>query len=114
MNNRIGSLGSSSDERYAFEEASARLVELQLRLMTHWWLVIHAAVERFAAQAESPAKPCLSVDELMKRYEAWIECAEEAYSEAVCGEEYCRLQAELANAALRLLLRVRAEAVASE
>jgi Poly(R)-hydroxyalkanoic acid synthase subunit (PHA_synth_III_E) len=108
------SLGSNSDTGHAFEEASARLVELQLGLTAHWRQVVHTAVRQFATRVDTSSSPHLSVDNLMGDYEAWIECAERAYAEVVSKEEYCRLQAELANAALRLLLQVREWAEASQ
>lgn len=108
MSSHTDSLGSNSNTGHAFKEASARLVELQLRLATHWHEVIHTAVKRFATRTDTSQLPCGSVDELMKIYETWIDCAQQAYTDSVCTEEYCRLQAELANAALGLMLQVRA------
>jgi polyhydroxyalkanoate synthase len=113
MDNHTDSPGSNSDAEHALAEGSARLVELQLQLATHWREVVHTAVERFSTRAGTSSVPYPSVDDLMKIYEVWIECAEQAYAEIVRKEEYCQMQAELVNAALRLLLQVRAWAEAS-
>ncbi len=113
MGNQADNLRINSDAGRAFEDASVRLVALQLRLATHWRVVIHSAVERFAARVEISSVHSLSVDELMKVYEVWIDCAEKAYADVVSTEEYCRVQAELVNTALGMLLQARAEASGS-
>jgi hypothetical protein len=113
MDSHTDSLASNSDAGRALEEGAVRLSELQLRLVAHWRQLIHTAVERFVTQAGTSSVPHLTVDDFMNIYEVWIECAEQAYAEIVRNEEYCQLQAELANAALRLLLEGRAWAQAS-
>lgn len=114
MGHHNDSPGSNSDTGRTFEEAAARLAELQLQLATHWRQVIHTAARQFATRGDVSSVPYLNVDGLMRDCELWIECAEQAYVEAVSKEEYCGLQAELANVALELLLQVRAWAEASE
>ena len=108
MINETDSRARGSDSVHAFEEASARLVELQLHLAVHWRQIIHCAAERFATRTETSFVTNLSVHDFVKAYEVWVECAEQSYAEAVSKEEYCQLQSELANVALRLLLELRA------
>ena len=89
---------------------SARLAELQFQLAAHWCRISRVAAELFAMRDGAVSGPRSRVDDPMERYALWIECAEQAYAEGVRTEEYCRLQAELANAALRLLLQMRSQA----
>jgi polyhydroxyalkanoate synthase subunit PhaC len=83
-----------------------RCAVLQSSLGTAWLQLTQAAGERFSARAAqgtangSPPDP-------RQLYDAWIDCAEKAYSEVAHTEAYCQLQAELINVCAALVVEQR-------
>src|SRR5256885_3086322 len=51
-----------------------------------------------------------SLDNALKLYELWVSCAEESYAATVRKDDFCRLQAELANTSAALLVEQRRHA----
>ncbi len=90
-------------------ELLARLAQLQTQLAAHWSEIARAAARSFVARAGTPSAP-LAVDQTLKLYELWVSCAEEAYGTTARGEDFSRLQSELANVAAALLVEQRRHA----
>ena len=87
-----------------------RFAQLQAQLALHWSEIGRNAANQFAARWGASWTGSLQFESVMKLYELWIECAERAYADTVRKEEFCRLQAELANTATALLLQQRKQA----
>jgi hypothetical protein len=90
-------------------ELLARLAQLQGQLAVHWGQIARGAAERFVARAGT-ATAVPSVEQSLKLYEVWVACAEEAYGTVARGEDFSRLQAELANVAAAVLVEQRRQA----
>jgi Poly(R)-hydroxyalkanoic acid synthase subunit (PHA_synth_III_E) len=90
-----------------------RWFELQARMAMHWSEIAGRAAQAFIARAGAPAAS-LGPQKLRELYDLWIDCAEQAYSTVVHGDDYSRTQAELINTATSIVLEQRAavEAVA--
>jgi class III poly(R)-hydroxyalkanoic acid synthase PhaE subunit len=56
-------------------------------------------VETRVQQRASAGQPLETPREL---YDLWVECGEQVYAQVAHSEPFCRLQAELGNAAMRL------------
>src|SRR6266480_4952502 len=56
------------------------------------------------------AGPWFAADNALKLYELWVSCAEESYAATVRKDDFCRLQAELANTSAALLVEQRRHA----
>ena len=90
-------------------ELLTRLSELQTQLATHWSEVARSAAQRFVARAGAPlAAP--SLEQTLKLYELWVACAEEAYAATARGDDFSRLQSEIANVSAALLVEQRRHA----
>ena len=91
-------------------ELLGRLAQLQSELAKHWSQIAGTATQRFVtrigAMPVAPATP----QQALKLYELWVNCAEEAYAATVHGEDFSRLQAELANTSAALLAEQRRQA----
>lgn len=81
----------------------------QSRLAAHWAAIAQVAGRQFMARmggaAPSPEPAAVS-----RHYEAWIECAENAYAEIAASPRYCEDQAVLINATVALTAEVRRHA----
>jgi hypothetical protein len=90
-------------------ELLARLGQLQGQLAVHWGEIARGAAERFVTRAATAgATPSLA--QSLKLYELWVACAEEAYASVARGEDFSRLQGELANVSAALLVEQRRQA----
>lgn len=90
-------------------ELLRRLGQLQTQLANHWGEIARNAAQRFVARAGAPlATP--SLEQTLKLYEVWVACAEEAYAATARGDEFSRLQSELANVSAALLVEQRRHA----
>ena len=68
------------------------------------------AAQRFVARlGTAPVAPA-TPQQALKLYELWVNCAEEAYAATVHGQDFSRLQAELANTSAALLAEQRRQA----
>jgi len=102
----LGVTGASSGETRALE-LFARLGQLQAQLAAHWTEVANTAAQRFVARVGGTAAAPGSVDQALKLYELWVNCAEEAYAATVHRSDFARLQADLANTSAALLVEQR-------
>jgi len=105
----LGAAAAPRPEAQRVWELSARLAQLQGQLAAHWGEVARAAAQRFVARAGGAGAPP-SLEHSLKLYEVWVACAEEAYAETARREDFCRLQADLANTAAALLVEQRRHA----
>jgi len=88
----------------------ARLAQLQGQLASHWSEIAGTAARRFVAHLGAMAGGAPSLDNALKLYELWVSCAEESYAATVRKDDFCRLQAELANTSAALLVEQRRHA----
>jgi hypothetical protein len=88
----------------------SRLAQLQAQLAGHWGEIARNAAQRFIARVGSAAGGAPTLDNALKLYELWINCAEESYAATVRKEEFCLLQAQLANTSAALLVEQRRHA----
>src|SRR5437764_1364464 len=88
----------------------ARLAQLQGQLASHWSEIAGTAARRFVARLGAMAGGAPSLDNALKLYELWVSCAEESYAATVRKDDFCRLQAELANTSAALLVEQRRHA----
>jgi hypothetical protein len=88
----------------------SRLAQLQAQLAGHWGEIARNAAQRFIARVGSATGGAPTLDNALKLYELWINCAEESYAATVRKEEFCLLQAQLANTSAALLVEQRRHA----
>jgi len=89
-----------------------KLGQLQAQLTQHWSEIARGAAQRFMERMHTAGRADLSSENALALYEAWVECAEEAYAATVRREDYSRLQAQLTNTAMALLIAQRRQAEA--
>jgi len=87
-----------------------KLGQLQGELARHWSEIAQDSAQRFIGRMRAGSGADLSSEGALALYETWVECAEEAYAAAVHKEDFCRLQAQLTNTAMALLLAQRKQA----
>ena len=103
----LGSAGASVGEAQRALELFSRLGQLQAQLAAHWSEVANTAAQRFVARVGGTAAAPGSVDQALKLYELWVNCAEEAYAATVHRGDFSRLQADIANTSAALLVEQR-------
>lgn len=91
-------------------ELAARLTQLQGQLAMHWSEIARSAAQRFVTRLSASAAGAPTLDNALRLYELWVSCAEESYAQIVHKDEFCRLQAELANVSAALLVEQRRHA----
>ncbi len=91
-------------------ELMTRFAQLQAQLAMHWSEIASTSGQQFAARLSTSSIGGLKFESVMKLYELWIECAEQAYASTVRKDDFCRVQAELANTTTALLLEQRKHA----
>ena len=91
-------------------ELLMRLAQLQAQLTQHWSEIAASAAQRFTTRMRTAGRTELTPENALALYEAWVECAEEAYAATVRREDFSRLQAQLTNTAMALLLAQRRQA----
>jgi Poly(R)-hydroxyalkanoic acid synthase subunit (PHA_synth_III_E) len=79
-------------------EAWKRIDDAQRRLQRLWSDALREAAIVFAAQLGSAQSATFNAEALRKLYDAWIECAEDAYARTAHGEAYCNALSEFVNA----------------
>jgi Poly(R)-hydroxyalkanoic acid synthase subunit (PHA_synth_III_E) len=105
----LGPAAVQKPETQRIWELAARFAQLQTQLAAHWSEIARAAAQRFVARAGVPsATP--SLEQTLKLYELWVASAEEAYAATARGEEFSRLQSELANVSAAILVEQRRHA----
>jgi hypothetical protein len=88
----------------------ARLAQLQGQLAAHWSEIAGSAARRFIGRLGTAAGGAPTLDNAMKLYELWVNCAEESYAARVRKDDFSHLQAELANTSAALLVEQRRHA----
>jgi hypothetical protein len=93
-------LGSTREHQLRSQraaDAARRVADAQRRLQCLWSDALRDASVAFAAQmaARTPGK---HPDPLRNMYDAWIDCAEQAYASMAHGEAFCAALAEFVNA----------------
>lgn len=106
----LGPLAAQGGDTQRLIELLGRLAQLQGQLATHWSEIAQTAARRFIARLGSGAAAPTTPDQALKLYETWVSCAEEAYAGTVHGDEFARLQGELANTWAALLVEQRRHA----
>ncbi|HEV2284597.1 MAG TPA: poly(R)-hydroxyalkanoic acid synthase subunit PhaE, partial [Steroidobacteraceae bacterium] len=91
-------------------ELLMKLGTLQGELARYWSEIAQDSAQRFMARVGGGGAADLTSERALALYETWVHCAEEAYGATVRKEDFCRLQAELANTATALLLAQRRQA----
>src|SRR5262249_17535051 len=106
----LGPAAVQGNEAQRVLELLARLGQLHGQLATHWSEVAQRAAGSFIARVGGAAAVPSSPEEALRLYELWVECAEEAYGPPGARDDFCRLQAELANTSAALLVEQRRHA----
>jgi hypothetical protein len=94
----FGATGMHAEAAQRIAMLQARVAELQSRMLVHWTDIGRETIARFGERAPAAAGGA-TAPSLRALYDLWVECAEDVYMDRVHGEDYCRTQAELTNAA---------------
>ena len=108
----IGPAAASAAPGEGTWELLMKLGQLQAQLTQHWSEIASSAAQRFMERLRAAGRTDLTPDNALALYETWVECAEEAYAASVRTAEFSRLQAQLTNTAMALLLAQRRQAEA--
>jgi hypothetical protein len=106
----LGPAAAQQPEAQRTWELLAKLGQLQAQLAAHWRQIANTAAQSFIARLGAAAGQFPTLDNALKLYEQWVNCAEEAYAATVRKEEFCRLQSELGNVSAALLVEQRRHA----
>jgi poly[(R)-3-hydroxyalkanoate] polymerase subunit PhaE len=93
-------LGATREQQLRLQRmagAWGRIEDAQRRLQRLWSDALREAATAFAARLATPP-PTASAEELRKLYDAWIDCAEDAYARSAQSEAFCNALAEFVNA----------------
>ncbi|HEY0683955.1 MAG TPA: poly(R)-hydroxyalkanoic acid synthase subunit PhaE [Steroidobacter sp.] len=107
---RLPALGLAREQTEAWRElmaAQAEYHQLEQELRTVWTKVQTDALtmlERLIRErkAQGTEGAVGGVGEYRELYNLWVECGEKVFSQVAHSEPYCKLQAQLGNAAIRL------------
>ncbi len=88
-------------------EAGRRMGDAQRRLQLLWSDALRDAATAFAARLEVPP-PATKSDVLRSLYDAWIDCAEEAYGRIARSDSFCDALADHVNASSEWRAEIRA------
>ena len=105
----LGPAAAQQAEAHRVWELVARLTQLQTQLAAHWSEIARSAAQRFVGRVGTPSA-AMNADETLRLYQVWVSCAEEAYAATARGEDFSRLQSELANVSAALLVEQRRHA----
>jgi hypothetical protein len=105
----LGPAAAQPGEAQHSFELLGQLAQLQSRLAVHWGEIASTAARRFVSRLGKEQAPA-SLDDALRLYTLWVECAEEAYGATARGEDFARLQTELANTSAALLVEQRRQA----
>lgn len=111
---RLPALGLAREQTEAWRDllaAQAEYQQLEQELRTVWAKVQADALsllealihERRATQGAGGTVP--GIEDYRKLYDLWVECGEKVFAQVAHSESYCKLQAQLGNAAIRLRAR---------
>ena len=108
----LGPAAAQGADAQSAWELLMKLGQLQGELARHWSEIAQSSAQRFIERTRTKGGPDLSSEGALALYETWVECAEEAYAATVRKDDFCRLQAQLTNTAMALLLAQRKQAEA--
>jgi class III poly(R)-hydroxyalkanoic acid synthase PhaE subunit len=94
----IGPMREQQERWQRMSDAARRIDEAQRRLQRLWSDALRQAAADFAVRLQPPSSGAAEAAALRKLYDAWIDCAEDAYARIAHGEAFCDAQAELVNA----------------
>lgn len=107
---RLPALGLAREQTEAWRElmaAQAEYQQLEQELRAVWTKVqtdalsiLESLIRERRAQGGESAAP--GIGEYRELYNLWVECGEKVFSQVAHSESYCKLQAQLGNAAIRL------------
>lgn len=108
---RLPALGLAREQTETWREllaAQAEYQQLEQELRTAWTKVQTDALtlletmirERKAKQSDSGAAP--GSEDYRELFDLWVECGEKVFAQVAHSESYCKLQAQLGNAAVRV------------
>lgn len=106
----LGPAAAQGADAQSAWELLVKLGELQGELARHWGAIAQDSAQRFIARMRARGAADFSAEGVLALYETWVACAEEAYADRVRQEDFCRLQAQLTNTAMALLLAQRKQA----
>lgn len=82
--------------------AQAEYRKLEAEVLAKMMAVHTDALDRLERLIKTRSQENRPLANMRELYDLWVECGEHAYAGMAHSEEYCRLQAELANAAVRV------------
>jgi class III poly(R)-hydroxyalkanoic acid synthase PhaE subunit len=94
-------LGATREHQQRWQrmgEAGRRIDEAQRRLQRLWSDALRDAAAAFTARLVQPPPIGVSVEELRKLYDTWIDCAEDAYARIAHSDPFCGALADFMNA----------------
>lgn len=106
----LGPAAAQAADAQSAWELLMKLGQLQGELARHWTAIAQDSAQRFITRMQASGGADLSSERALALYETWVECAEEAYAATVRKDDFCRLQAQLTNTAMALLLAQRKQA----
>ena len=106
----LGPAATQGADAQSAWELLMKLGELQGELARHWSAIAQDSAQRFIARVRAGGGADFSAAGALALYETWVACAEEAYAARVHQEDFGRLQAQLTNTAMALLLAQRKQA----
>ncbi|HUL46125.1 MAG TPA: poly(R)-hydroxyalkanoic acid synthase subunit PhaE [Steroidobacteraceae bacterium] len=106
----LGPAAAQAADAQSAWELLMKLGALQGELARHWSAIAQDSAQRFIARMQASGGADFSSERALALYEIWVECAEEAYAATVRRDDFCRLQAQLTNTAMALLLAQRKQA----
>ena len=113
---RLPGLGLAREQTEAWRElmaAQAEYQQLEQELRTVWAKVQTDALIVLEAlirdrRAKQGADTAAGIEDYRELYNLWVECGEKVFAQVAHSESYCKLQAQLGNAAIRLRARQQA------
>jgi class III poly(R)-hydroxyalkanoic acid synthase PhaE subunit len=102
---RLPAMGLMREHADVWRELAAAQSEcerLQEQLRAVFSRVQSEALTLLETRVQQRASAGRPVETPRELYDSWVECGEQVYAQVAHGEPFCRLQAELGNAAMRL------------
>ena len=111
---RLPALGLAREQTEAWREmlaAQAEYQQLEQELRTVWAKVQTDALtmlEALIKERRANRDDVPGIEDYRELYNLWVECGEKVFAQVAHSESYCKLQAQLGNAAVRLRARQQA------
>jgi hypothetical protein len=97
-------LGATREHQQRWQrmgEEWASIDDAQRRLQRLWSDTLRDAAAAFTARLVQPPPTDMSAESMLKLYDGWIDCAEDAYSRIAHSEPFCSALADFMNASSR-------------